>query len=46
MGKLIKFNLTLSGVTVFTFDELQDNFSAEILPIYHTGPSAQVAASP
>lgn len=37
MAKMIKFNLTLSGATVSTFDELQDNFSAEILPIYRTG---------
>lgn len=37
MAKMIKFNLTLSGATVSTFDELQDSFSAEILPIYRTG---------
>jgi len=37
MAKMIKFNLTLSGATLSTFDELQDNFSAEVLPIYRTG---------
>lgn len=37
MAKLIKFNLTLSGATVSTFDDLQDHFSAEILPIYRSG---------
>lgn len=37
MAKLIKFNLSLSGKTVSTLDELQEHFSAEILPIYRSG---------
>lgn len=37
MAKSIKFNLNLSGKSVSNLDELQEHFSAEILPIYHSG---------
>ena len=39
--KIIKFDLQMKGVKVTNFDELQDNFSADILPIFQTGRLAK-----
>lgn len=39
--KTIKFDLQMKGVKVTSFDELQDNFSADILPIFQTGRLAK-----
>lgn len=35
--KMIKFDLQMKGVKVTTLEELQENFSADILPIFQTG---------
>lgn len=39
--KLIKFDLSLKGVRVATLEALQENFSAEILPIFQSGRLAK-----
>ena len=39
--KMIKFDLQMKGVKVTSFDELQENFSADILPIFQTGRLAK-----
>lgn len=35
--KMIKFDLPMKGVKVTSFEELQENFSADILPIFQAG---------
>ena len=39
--KIIKFDLQLEGVIITNLDELQDNFSADILPIFQSGRLAK-----
>jgi uncharacterized protein YjbI with pentapeptide repeats len=39
--KQIKFDLRLKGVLMTNFDELQDNFSADILPLFQSGKLAR-----
>lgn len=39
--KIIKFDLPMKGVKVTSLEELQDNFSADILPIFQTGRLAK-----
>ncbi len=43
--KMIKFDLLLKGVKVTNFDELQDNFGADILPIFQSGRLAKFLKS-
>ena len=35
--KMIKFDLQINGVKITNIEELQDNFSVEILPIFNSG---------
>jgi uncharacterized protein YjbI with pentapeptide repeats len=35
--KMIKFDLQMKGIKVTSLEELQENFSADILPIFQTG---------
>ena len=39
--KMIKFDLSMKGVKVTSFEELQEQFSADILPIFQTGRLAK-----
>ena len=39
--KMIKFDLSMKGVKVTNFEELQEHFSADILPIFQTGRLAK-----
>lgn len=39
--KKIKFTLPLKGLKIYTLEELQDNFSADILPIFQSGKLAK-----
>ncbi|BBP00328.1 pentapeptide repeat-containing protein [Sulfuriferula nivalis] len=39
--KMIKFDLQMKGVKITSVEELQDNFSADILPIFQSGRLAK-----
>lgn len=39
--KPIRFDLSMKGVKITNFEELQDNFSAEILPLFQSGKLAR-----